>query len=123
VKPGLLRATAEHGEQRPFGYYRISRLTDGLAVGGLGFKGRPVGGCVEIGYGLTPSGRGHGYAAEAVTAVLPVAAAHGVTRVVADTALDNLASQRTLTRAGFRLVRTDAGGHHYEALLDPGAGR
>ena len=31
----FLRATATHGEQRPFGYYRITRLTDGRAVGGL----------------------------------------------------------------------------------------
>ena len=37
----FLHSTAEHGEQRPFGYYRITRLADGLAIGGLGFKGRP----------------------------------------------------------------------------------
>src|SRR3984885_9038757 len=54
---GFLRATAEHGEQQPFGYYRITRLVDGRAVGGIGFKGRPDGGCVEIGYGLAPSAR------------------------------------------------------------------
>ena len=42
------------GEQRPFGYYRITRLSDGQAVGGVGFKGRPDDGCVEIGYGLAP---------------------------------------------------------------------
>ena len=53
------------------GYYRITRLADGRAVGGIGFKGQPDGGCVEIGYGLAPSARGHGYAAEAVVALLP----------------------------------------------------
>ena len=31
---GFLRATATHGEQRPFGYYRITRLADGRAIGG-----------------------------------------------------------------------------------------
>jgi RimJ/RimL family protein N-acetyltransferase len=117
---GFLRATATHGEQRPFGYYRITRLVDGKAVGGIGFKGRPDGGCVEIGYGLAPSARGHGYAAEAVIALLATAAEHGVSRAIADTALDNIASQRTLIRAGFRLVGTDDKLHHYEARLDIG---
>lgn len=115
---GFLRATAAHGEQRPFGYYRITRLADGLAVGGIGFKGRPDDGSVEIGYGLAPSARGQGYAAEAVVALLAIAAAHGVSRVVADTTPDNIASQRTLTRAGFRLVGTDAELHHYAVVLD-----
>ena len=117
---GFLRATAAHGEQRPFGYYRITRLTDGRAVGGVGFKGRPAGRCVEIGYGLVPSGRGQGYAAEAVAALLAVAAGHGLSRVVADTTLDNVASQRTLVRAGFRIVGTDDQLCHYEAILDAG---
>jgi RimJ/RimL family protein N-acetyltransferase len=116
----FLRATAAHGEQRPFGYYRITRLSDGRAVGGLGFKGQPGGGCVEIGYGLVPSARGHGYAAEAVIALLTVAADHGLSRVIADTTLDNIASQRTLARAGFRLVSSDAELHHYEVVLPSG---
>jgi RimJ/RimL family protein N-acetyltransferase len=115
---GFLRATAEHGEQRPFGYYRITRMADGRAIGGVGFKGRPDRGCVEIGYGLAPSARGHGYAAEAVIALLAIAADYGLSRVIADTTLDNIASQQTLTRAGFRLVGTDGEFHHYEARLE-----
>jgi RimJ/RimL family protein N-acetyltransferase len=114
---GFLRATAAHGEQRPFGYYRITRLSDGRAVGGIGFKGQPDGGCVEVGYGLAPSARGDGYAAEAVIALLIVAADQGLSRVIADTTLDNIASQRTLIRAGFRLVGTDADLNFYEASL------
>jgi RimJ/RimL family protein N-acetyltransferase len=112
----FLRATTASGEQRPFGYYRITRLADGQAVGGVGFKGRPDA-CVEIGYGLAPSARGHGHAAEAVVALLGLAADQGLSRVVADTTLDNIASQRTLLRAGFHLVGTDDELHHYEALL------
>ena len=115
---GFLRASAERGEQRPFGYYRISRLDDGLAIGGAGFKGPPDGGSVEIGYGLAASARGHGYAAEAVAALLTTAAAHGVTTVLADTTLDNIASQRTLLRAGFRLTGSDGELNLYEARLD-----
>jgi RimJ/RimL family protein N-acetyltransferase len=116
----FLRATATHGEQRPFGYYRITRLADGRAIGGLGFKGQPDDGCAEIGYGLAPSARGHGYAAEAVNALLALAADHGLSRVIAETTLDNVASQRTLVRAGFRLVSTDAELHRYEVLLIEG---
>ena len=117
---GFLRATATHGEQQPFGYYRITRLADGRAVGGIGFKGQPDGGCVEIGYGLASSARGHGYAAEAVIALLTVAADHGLSRVIAHTTLDNIASQRTLIRAGFHILSTDAELHRYEVLLNGG---
>ena len=115
----FLRSVEVHGEQRPFGYYRITRLADGRAVGGIGFKGRPIDGCVEVGYGLAPSARGHGFAAEAVVALLAVAADHGLSRVVADTTSDNAASQRTLTRAGFRLVRLDRELLRYEAIVGP----
>jgi RimJ/RimL family protein N-acetyltransferase len=117
---GFLHATAVRGDQRPFGYYRITRMADGRAVGGVGFKGEPDGGCVEMGYGLAPSARGHGYAAEAVIALLAVAADHGLSKVIADTTPGNIASQRTLIRAGFRLVSTDDDRHRYEALLDIG---
>lgn len=111
----FLRATAEAGEQQPFGYYRITRLSDGQAIGGIGFKGQPEDGCVEIGYGLAPSARGRGYAAEALVALMAIAAEHGVSRVIAETAPQNVPSQRTLIRAGFRLVSTDGELHRYEA--------
>jgi RimJ/RimL family protein N-acetyltransferase len=114
----FLRATAAHGDQRPFGHYRITRAADGKAIGGIGFKGQPDDGSVEVGYGLSPSARGHGYAAEALAALLNVATEHGLSRVVADTTADNLASQRTLERAGFRRTGTNGDVHLYEVLLD-----
>jgi RimJ/RimL family protein N-acetyltransferase len=114
----FLRASAAHGDQRPFGFYRIDRLSDGRAVGGIGFKGQPVGGCVEIGYGLAPSARGQGYAAEALAGLLTVAADHGLTKVTAETTLDNVASQRTLIRTGFHHVGTDAEVRRYEVVLE-----
>jgi RimJ/RimL family protein N-acetyltransferase len=116
----FLHASATKGDQRPFGYYRLTRLSDGQAIGGVGFKGQPDAGCVEIGYGLVPSARGNGYATEAVLALLPFVADHGVSKVIADTALDNIASQRTLIRAGFNLVGSDAELHHYEVVLGLG---
>lgn len=113
----FLRASAAHGDQRPFGHYRITRTADGKAIGGIGFKGQPDDGCVEVGYGLSPSARGNGYAAEALVALLNIAAEHGLSRVIADTTGDNVASQRTLERAGFRRVGTDGDVYLYELLL------
>jgi RimJ/RimL family protein N-acetyltransferase len=52
-----------------------------------------------------------------------VAADHGLSRVLADTTLDNIASQRTLIRAGFRLVSTDAELRRYEVLLKGSSAR
>jgi len=119
---GFLHASEQHGEQRPFGPYQITRQSDGLAIGGIGFKGRPEAGTVEIGYGLVPSARGHGFAAEALLALMVIAGEHGVTRVRADTGPDNVASQRTLEHAGFNRVAADAGSLHYEARLGSTSG-
>lgn len=102
----FLRATAAHGEQQPFGHYVVVRGTDGRAIGGIGFKGAPRAGTAEIGYGLAPSARGSGHAAEAVRALADLARRHGVTRLVADTERSNLASRRTLAHAGFRETGT-----------------
>ncbi|MGF7237544.1 MAG: GNAT family N-acetyltransferase [Frankia sp.] len=114
---GFLRASEQHGEQRPFGYYRLTRQSDSLAIGGIGFIGPPAAGVVEVGYGLVPSARGHGYAAEALTALLMIARDNGVTRVRADTDPDNIASQKTLTRVGFEPVARDSDLHHFEIGL------
>jgi RimJ/RimL family protein N-acetyltransferase len=117
----FLRATAAQGEQQPLGYYRITRLVDERAVGGIGFKGRPEGGRVEVGYGLAPSARGHGYAAEAVVPLLALATDHGLSRLLADTTMDNIASQRTLLRAGFRETSTDGELVYYEDIVGASA--
>jgi len=114
---GFLRATEQNGEQRPFGYYQIRLQSDGLAVGGVGFKGPPDGEVIEIGYGLAPSARGHGYAAEALGSLMQIAADLGVTTIRADTDLDNVASQRTLEHAGFHQVDADSELYHYEAHI------
>lgn len=110
----FLRASKQHGEQRPFGYYQIRRCSDGLAVGGIGFFGPPDDGAVEIGYGLIPSARGHGYGAEALLVLLTIAAHHGVTAVRAGTTHENVASQRTLERAGFEVVTIAGDLREYE---------
>ncbi len=114
---GFLQASEQHGEQRPFGYYQLTRRADGLAIGGIGFIGPPAAGVVEIGYGLAPGARGHGYAAEALSALLTIARDHGVSRVRADTDPDNIASRKTLRRAGFEALAADADLHHFEIRL------
>ena len=113
----FLRATERNGEQRPFGYYQIRRQSDGLAIGGVGFKAAPNDGVVEIGYGLVPSARGHGYATEALGTLVQIAADLGVTTIRADTDPDNIASQRTLEHAGFHQVEADSEMCHYEARI------
>ena len=117
----FLRTTATHGDQHPFGHYRITRAADGRAIGDIGFKGRPQDGAVEIGYGIAPSARGNGYAAEAVRALVALAGRLGLSRVVAGTDADNAASQRTLERAGFSRTGTD-GGLHLFAVEIGGSG-
>lgn len=115
----FLRAIERGGEQRPFGYYQIRRRSDGLAIGGIGFKGPPDRGVVEVGYGLAPSARGHGYATEALRAFVQLAAGLGVTTIRADTEPDNVASRRTLEHAGFDQVDADDELCYYETRISP----
>jgi RimJ/RimL family protein N-acetyltransferase len=115
----LLAATIAGGEQRPWGYYLLRRRIDGLAIGGIEFFGPPdEAGTVEIGYGLVPDARGHGFAAEALAAAIGIARAGGAKRVVANTSPDNVASQRTMRDVGMPRVSTNDGAWHYELLLD-----
>ncbi len=58
----------------------------------------------HIGFGVVPGKRGRGYAAKAVTALLPDARALGLPHVDLTTDPDNIASQKTILRAGGRLV-------------------
>lgn len=113
----FLRATIAHGEQRPFGHYVIIRAADGHAIGGIGFKGQPHDGTAEIGFGLAPSGRGSGFAAEAARALVTLAREQGLSRVVADTEGHNIASQRTLEQAGFAKTGTDGALVLYEIAV------
>lgn len=117
----FLMTVEARGEQGPFGFYRITRTSDGKAIGGIGFRGRPSDGCAEVGYGLAPSARGSGYAAEALVGALAIAADHGATRVVAETDEGNVASRRTLERAGFRRVGGEGEPCMYEVFVGVGS--
>jgi [ribosomal protein S5]-alanine N-acetyltransferase len=73
-----------------------------LLVASIGFKGPPQDGTVEIGYSVLPRFQGQGYATEMVRALTDWAFGQpGVRCIVAETAVDNIPSQRLLQRVGF----------------------
>ena len=77
-------------------------LKDGTHVGDLCFKGLSGEGTAEIGYGIEEEHQGHGYATEAVTALVDWALNQpGVTCITAETEETNIASKRVLNKAGF----------------------
>jgi RimJ/RimL family protein N-acetyltransferase len=95
-----------------FGNFLIVERASGQAVGTIGFFGPPdETGTVMVGYGLVEPARGHGYATEALRALVDYAARQpAARRAVADTEKDNVSSQRVLEKAGFtRTHETDEG--------------
>jgi len=73
-----------------------------VVLGGCTFKGMPVNGTVEIGYGVAASQRGRGIATAAVAQLLQIATLSGnVQEVVAHIVPDNLASAKVVSRLGF----------------------
>ena len=98
----MLQGCLDHPDE--WAWYAIWTidLKDGTHVGDLSFKGLNANGMVEIGYGVFDGREGRGYATEAVKALTTWALRQpGVLRVEAETAPDNLASQRVLEKCGF----------------------
>ena len=87
-------------------------VADGEIVGLCSItKAFPTPGTIEIGYGLAQARRGRGHAAAAVAELLDWARSDKrIAAVAADTAVDNLPSQRVLERNGFTRIggRIDA---------------
>jgi RimJ/RimL family protein N-acetyltransferase len=102
------RQRADENDLRPWGGYEIRRRSDGAAIGGIGFHGTPdEGGTAEVGYGLAESVRGQGYASEALRGILAGVRAWGGKRLIADTDLGNIPSQRVMEAVGMVLTRED----------------
>jgi RimJ/RimL family protein N-acetyltransferase len=78
-------------------------LVDGLVSGTIGFGGEPVMNCLEVGYGVVPSRRGHGVATAALTQLLALIEGRGFT-IRAETTTHNLASQSVLRHLSFAQV-------------------
>ena len=98
----MLEGCLQHPDQHQwYAMWRID-LRDGTHVGDLCFKGLDASGTAEIGYGIQEACQGQGYAAEAVDAVAAWALRQpAVTRVEAETEINNKASRRVLEKCGF----------------------
>jgi len=83
-------------------------VEDGEVAGLCGHKHAPTAaGAVEIGYGIVASRRGQGLATGAVKAMLGIAGEDPrIRHLRAETATDNVASQRVLEKNGFVRVGT-----------------
>jgi RimJ/RimL family protein N-acetyltransferase len=97
----ILAEIAEHG----FGFWAVERKADGAVIGltGLLVMGAdlPPGPALEVGWRLTPSVWGQGYASEAARAAVAWGFANrDAAEIVAVTAVQNLASQAVMRRIG-----------------------
>ncbi|MFD7504416.1 GNAT family N-acetyltransferase [Streptomyces sp. NPDC059850] len=98
------RAAAAGYYESPWGTYAILRAEDGVALGSIGFHGPPAPGEyeVEVGYDLSHSARGAGWATGALRLMMEWAAERAEVRtVIATTEPWNIPSQRVLHRADF----------------------
>ena len=85
--------------------FRVVLLETDSSVGSCSFKGPPVEGVVEIAYGIDAAHEGKGYATEAAQALVEFAAGCRDVRMVrAHTLPVGVASQRVLTKCGFKYV-------------------
>ncbi|MFE0254618.1 GNAT family N-acetyltransferase [Streptomyces sp. NPDC059010] len=120
---GMVVKAYEEGVHRPeWGLFVLVRREDGRAVGGMGFHGAPdEEGHAEVGYDLTESARGHGYATEALHALSDHALARDdVHLLMAAIEADNAPSQRVVARAGYiRASVAEERTAHEERDLDP----
>lgn len=88
-------------------------LVDGRVAGTIGFKGGPVRGELEVGYGVVPSCQGLGVATKALTQLLDLVQDYGVT---AETAVWNEASQSVVKKTGFTEVARRTTGEDGELI-------
>jgi RimJ/RimL family protein N-acetyltransferase len=94
-------------------------VADNEVVGLCDYKHPPaLDGAVDIGYSVSASRRRRGYATGAVAAIIAKAQADPrVAYIIAETALDNHASQRVLKKNGFQYTGTGIDPDDGAALL------
>ncbi|MGZ6038048.1 MAG: GNAT family N-acetyltransferase [Phenylobacterium sp.] len=98
------RILAEIAE-RGFGFWAVERKADGAVIGLTGLLAMgadlPPGPALEVGWRLTPSAWGRGYATEAAKAAVAWGFANrDAPEIIAVTAVNNLASQAVMRRIG-----------------------
>ena len=113
--PNEIHAQVESAASEPWPgdgiWRRLAIDLDGEMIGNVVSQVRPGGGIAEVGYALRPEFRGHGYAAEATSAVVDtLIAEHGIHRVEASLSPENVASMRVLESIGmtFEVLARDA---------------
>lgn len=109
LKNQSIKAQADPSNYLFHSFFFLIRKTDRVVVGSVDFKNTPNNnGEVEIGYGLGKDFEHNGYMTEAVKAMCEFAATQSeISNVIAETDLDGFASQRILTRCGFKKHRTE----------------
>lgn len=108
----------EHPEEYPLAVdYLIIIKEIKTVIGSIDFKYLPKNGVTEIGYGMSLEYEGHGYMSEAVGLMLDYGKAHGVTRVIADTLIENTKSQNVLKRNGFSFYKEENGMFYFQKEL------
>lgn len=82
--------------------WMIILKTDSVIIGGIGFAGVPDSeGKSMVGYGLDTRYHGHGFATEALKAILDWGFSNGLRTALADTPITHVGSQRVLIKNGF----------------------
>jgi len=91
-----------------WGVWLVFSQTDQQLIGDIGFKGKPVDGVVEVGYGISTDEQNKGYATEAVEALVNWAFQTGkVNKIVAECLKTNEASIRVLEKLFMNKVEQD----------------
>ena len=105
----MRRFIGSYADPRFYGW-AIER--EGCLMGTIGaYDYDPEKNQIEVGFSIARASWGHGYAAEALRAVLAyLTGQEGIAHVTAWCASDNTASRRTLEKTGMRLSGIDAGG-------------
>jgi RimJ/RimL family protein N-acetyltransferase len=104
LRDGPIASYARNG----FGLRRVALAGTGEPMGVCGLVRRETLPGPDLGFAFLPRYRGHGYAREAVDAVLSDARERlGLERVLAITSADNLRSIALLQKAGFAFERVD----------------
>jgi RimJ/RimL family protein N-acetyltransferase len=97
----VARIVARQRDAGYFGNWMI--VEDDEVVGLCGHHAPPVDGTVEIGYNVAPARQRRGYATRAIGLLIENARERDdIETVIAETAPDNVASQRVLERNGFQ---------------------
>ncbi|TXC91143.1 GNAT family N-acetyltransferase [Metabacillus litoralis] len=102
-----------------WGVWLVYLQPEGRFIGDIGFKGKPHKGVVEVGYGIRKEAQNHGYATEAVDALINWAFQTGlVKKVKAECLKDNEASIKVLKKVMMNITDEDEQMMYWERKLE-----